>query len=134
MADITCTAAQVAVVYPDNAEIYDFVAAETITAGAPVYITSAGKVANADANGSGTDTFRGIALRTVGAGQGVSVLKRGHIYGYTLAGAYDSLAYVSNTVGVLADAAGGTSLPVGRVVPLPDANYTKVLYIQASWA
>lgn len=134
MADITCTAAQVAPVFPKEAEIYPFVAAEAITAGAPVYITSAGKVANADANGSGTDTFRGIALETVGAGQAVDILKKGHIYGYTLAGAYDSLAYVSNTVGALADAAGGTSLPVGRVVPMSDADKTKVLYVQASWA
>ena len=135
MADITCTAAQVAPVFPDEAEIFDFVAAAAITAGAPAYITSAGKVDNADANGSGTDTFRGIALSTVGAGQPVSVLKKGHVYGYTLSGAYDSLVYVSNTAGALADAAGGTSLIVGRVVPLSDTpNYTKVLYVQASWA
>ena len=133
MADITCTAAQVAAVYPDEAEIFDFVAGEAITAGSPIYINSSGKAGVADANGSGTDTFRGIALRTVGAGQGVSVLKRGHIYGYTLSGAYDSLVYVSNTAGSLADAAGSTSLIVGRVVPLSDGSLTKVLYVQASW-
>ena len=134
MADITCTAAQVAPVFPDAAEIFDFVASETITAGQPVYITSAGKIGVGDANGSGTDTFRGIALNGGGAGQAISVLKKGHIYGYTLSGAYDSLVYVSNTAGSLADAAGGTSLIVGRVVPLSDSSYTKVLYVQASWA
>jgi hypothetical protein len=121
-------------VFPEKAEIFSFIAAATITAGQPVYFTSAGKVDVADANGSGTDTFAGIALEGGGAGQVISVLKRGHVYGFTLAGAYGSLAYVSNTVGELADAAGSTSLVAGHVVPLTDKALTKVLYINAlSW-
>lgn len=135
MTDITRTAAQIGVVFPDTAEIYDFVAAATIEKGQPVYITSAGKVNLADANGSGTDTFRGIALTGGGAGQAISVLKRGHIYGYSISAlAYDAVVYVSNTAGELADGAGSTSLTVGRVVPLSDAgNLTKVLYVSATW-
>jgi hypothetical protein len=131
MADITVTAAQVAPVFPDEARIRSYIAAVAITAGQAVYRTSAGKADLADANGSGTLQFRGIALETVGAGQSVSVLEEGEIYGFTLAGAYDSLAYVSNTAGALADAAGGTSIGAGRVVNLTDGSLTKVLYIQS---
>lgn len=118
MSDITRTAAKVAVVYPDQAQIDNGIAAAAIEAGQPLYIDSNGKYALADANGSGTDTFRGIALDTVAAGQPVSVLVQGTLYGYTLTGAYASAAYVSNSVGELADAAGSTSLLVGRVVPV----------------
>jgi hypothetical protein len=131
MADITRTAAQIAVLFPDEAEIYSFVAYETIAKGNPVYLTSAGTVGVADANGSGTDTFFGIALEAGGAGQAISVLKRGHITGYTLSGAYGSAAYVSNTAGELADSAGSTSLVVGHVVPTSDPAYTKALYVNA---
>jgi len=134
MADITVTAAKVAPVYPAAAEIYDFIAAEAITKGQAVYLTTSGTVGVADANVAAKDQFRGIALETVGAAQAVSVLKRGHVYGYTLTDlAYDGLAYLSNTVGALADAAGSTTVNVGRCVPLPDADLTKVLYIQADW-
>jgi hypothetical protein len=131
MSDIVRTPAQVAVVFPEQAEIYSFIAAATITAGQPLYLTSAGKVDLADANGSGTDTFFGIALEGGGASQVISVLKRGHVTGFTLAGAYGSAAYVSNTVGELADAAGGTSLVVGHVVPMSNPALTKVLYVNA---
>lgn len=97
-----------------------------------MYLTTAGKVGVADANGSGTDTFYGIALEAAGAGGGLSVLKRGHIVGYTFAaGNYGIPYYVSNTVGEIADAAGGTSLVVGHVVPLSDNSLTKALYVNA---
>lgn len=133
MTDIVVTADQVGAVFPDEAEIYSFIAAATITKGLPLYITSAGKVDIADANGSGTDLFCGIALEGGGAGQAISVLKRGHVYGYTLTSqAYAAPIYVSNTVGTLADAAGSTSLLVGHVVPLSNPSLTKVLYVNAT--
>ena len=69
MADITVTAAKVAVVHPHNAEIYDFIASEAISAGQAVYQLSTGKVGVADANGAGKQQFRGIALKSVGPGQ-----------------------------------------------------------------
>ena len=125
------TAAKIAVVFPEKAEIYSFIAAATITAGQPVYLTTSGTVDVADANGSGTDTFFGIALEGGGATQAISVLKRGHVSGYTLSGAYGSAAYVSNSVGEIADAAGSTSLVVGHVVPMSNAALTKVLYVNA---
>lgn len=134
MSDITVTAAQVGVVYPEKADIFDMVAGATITAGQAVYQTSAGKADLADANGSGTLQFRGIALNGGGAGQAISVLKRGHVYGFTVTSqAYDAALYVSNTAGALADAAGGTTINAGRVVALPDASATKVVYIEADW-
>lgn len=132
MSDITRTAAKIAVVFPDQAEIFSFIAGETILAGNPVYLdATTGKLGVADANGSGTDTFFGIALEGGGTNQVISVLKRGHVAGYTLAGNYGAAAYVSNTVGELADAAGGTSLLVGHIVPMSDKSLTKVLYVNA---
>ncbi len=133
MADITRTAEQVASVYPHYPnKIVSGIAAAAIEAGQPVYIDSNGKYNLADANAAAADQFRGIALNTVGAGQPVSVMEEGYLYGYTLSGiAYDGLAYVSDTVGELADAAGSTSLVVGRVVARfgSDGNATKILKV-----
>lgn len=135
MTDITVTAANVARVFPQSDEVYDFVAAATITAGQALYLTSAGKVDLYDSNGSGTLQFLGVALNGGGAGQAISVLKRGFVYGYAITGlAYFAPVYGSNTAGAFADAAGGSSIITGRVLALPNSSlYTKVLYVQASW-
>lgn len=134
MSDLTVTAAQVGAVFPQKADIHDFIAAETITAGQAVFVDSNGKVQLADANASGEQQFRGIALNGGGAGQAISVLKRGHIYGFTITGlGYDAMVYLSNTPGALADAAGGTSVIAGRVTSLPDNSLTKVLWVEADW-
>lgn len=134
MADITLTAAQIAPVFPDSAEIYDFIAAVTITAGQAVYINSSGKVALCDTNAAGAQQFRGVALNGGGAGQAISVLKEGHVYGYDLSGlAYDAPVFASDTAGALGTAAGTMSVNVGRVVPLSESSLTKVLYICADW-
>lgn len=96
------------------------VAGEAITAGAPVYRhATTGKYLNSDANGSGTDKVIGVALRTVVAGEPLTAAKGNAILGgYDLSGLnFGATVYVSNTVGRLADAAGGTSLAVGTVVP-----------------
>lgn len=130
MADITRTKAKVAPVYPALAEIHNGKAAAAIEAGQPVYIDSNGKYNLADANDAAADQFRGLALETVGAGAPISVLVRGHVFGFTLSGAYDSAVYVSNSVGELADVAGGTSLEVGKVVAVHNSkDATKVLYV-----
>ncbi len=134
MADIVVNADQVAVVFPLKAEIYDFIAGEAINPGQAVYVNANGKLALADANGSGTVQFRGIALKKGGPGQAVSVLLRGHVAGFDVSGlAYDAPVYVSNTAGALADAAGGTSLLAGRVIPITDRALTKLLFI-TGWA
>ena len=132
MADITVTAAQVAAVYPLKAEIYNGIATESITAGQALYMTSAGKYGVADANASGKQQFRGIALNAAGAGQAVNVLRHGHIAGFTL-GTYDSLVYLSDTAGVLGDAAGTMSVRVGRVDSISDTSLTKVLFVEVDF-
>lgn len=136
MADLTVTAAQVATVFPTKADVVSYVSAAALTAGQPVYVNTSGKAGVADANGAAPiNTFRGIALETVGAGQPVSVLRRGELYGFDLSAlAFDAAVYVSDTAGSLADAAGTASLRVGRVQPLADAStVNKVLFVEG-WA
>lgn len=133
MADITVTAAQVGICDPMKAEIFPFEAAETITAGAPVFIDTNGKIQLADANAAGEQQAAGIALNGGGAGQAIDVLKKGRVYGFTLAGAYFSPVYLSDTVGRIGDGAGTMSVPMGKVVPLSNSDKTKVLYVDASW-
>ncbi len=134
MADIALVAAQVAVLFPQKAEIFDFIATAAITQGQAVYQLSTGKIGVADANDAGKQQFRGIALKGGGAGQAISVLKKGHVAGFTVAGLNADVAvYLSDTAGALADAAGTMSVIAGRVVCLSDANLTKVIFIDADW-
>ena len=103
MADIAITAAQVEAIDPLQAEIYNFVAAETITQGQIVYMTTSGTVGVADANGAGKQQARGVALNGGGAGQAISVLKRGRCAGFKVSGVNASAPlYLSNTAGALA--------------------------------
>jgi predicted RecA/RadA family phage recombinase len=137
MADIAVTAARVAPVFVDHSDtiIYSRIAAAAITQGQTVYENTAGKVDLCDANASGKEQFRGVALETVGAGQAVDVIRRGLVEGFTLTAlAYDALVYQSDTAGAIADAASGTkTIRVGRVVALtePDSsgNFKKVLWV-----
>lgn len=130
--ELTVTAAQVAAVFPDKCEIVDMLAAVAITAGQAVYQLAAGTVGVADANGSGTLQFRGIALRAAGAGQVVPVLKRGWCAGFSVAAVNcDSALYLSDTAGAIATSAGSTSINVGRVTAL--SNAARLVYIEADW-
>lgn len=135
MADIALTAAQIAVVYPDQAEIITMICGAAITAGQAVYqIAASGKAGVADANDAGKQQIRGIALEGGGAGQAISVLVKGHVYGFTISGLnYDAALYLSDTAGALADAAGTLSVNAGRVAAIPDKDMTKVLYFEADW-
>jgi hypothetical protein len=134
MSAITVTAAQVAPVNETEPEIKTYIAAAAITAGQAVYENSAGKVDLAKADAVGTAKCVGIALRTVGAGQAVSVLQRGTIAGFTLSGAYASDVYVSAATAGSLDSAiitgtGNVVTPVGMVTSMSDADLTKVLWI-----
>ena len=134
MADITVTAAQVALCFPDKSERVDMIAVEAITAGQAVYQDTNGKAGVADANAAGKQQFRGIALNAAGAGQAVSVLVRGHAYGLTVSGMNgDALAYLSDTAGALGTTNGTMTVNCGRVTCLTDGNLTKVLYVCADW-
>ncbi len=134
MGVIAPTATQVAPAFLEKAEIYDFIAVEAITAGQAVYVDSNGKAGLADADNAGHFQFSGIALNKAAAGRVVSVLKKGHVYGFAVSGLNcDVPLYVSNTAGAIEDGAGGTSVIVGRVQALTDKAGTKVLYIDADW-
>ncbi len=136
MADLTRTAANVRPTRDFTDMVTDeFIAGATIEQGQPFYVDSNGKAQLADANGSGTTQCDAIALNKARAGEGITGIKRGPIMGYDLSGlAYRARVYVSNTVGELADAAGGTTIDVGHVMPIgEDGNIQKMLYVELPW-
>lgn len=136
MSDVVVTAVQIAPIFPEKAVIFPAVAAAAITKGQLVYFTAAGKVDVADGNGSGTTAPCGVALEAAGAGQATSVLKEGHVFGFTVSALanWDPL-YMSDTAGALGTTAGSASVIVGRVVPMSDAGtYTKVFYVDLKWS
>lgn len=139
MTAITIATSGVREVFADKNDIFDMIAAEAITAGQPVYQTSAGKAGIADANASGKQQVRGIALYDTGIGKPCAILRRGYIHGYALSGvAYDGVVYLSDTAGSLDDAAGTLEVRVGRVESLNDPDLTKVLFVDCdhlrTWA
>lgn len=134
MADISVTAAQVALVFPQKAEIIDGIATEAITVGQAVYQLTTRKFGVADANAAGKQQFRGIALNSAGAGQAVSILKKGFVAGFGIGSLNgDAALYLSDTAGALADGAGTMTVICGRVFGLSDNDLTRVLYIDADW-
>lgn len=138
MADITVTAAKVAAIDPHYAEIYNFIAGATITAGQVVYMTTTGTLGVADATTAGAlYQARGIALNGGAAGQAISVLKEGRCAGFTVSGMDASApVYLSETAGALADSAPagtGTSVVCGIVVPMSDKDLTDVVYASFRW-
>jgi hypothetical protein len=131
MGDIALTAAKIAVVDPDKALIDTYIAGVTITAGQFVYgIVSSGKIGLADEDASAEASWvLGMALNGAAAGQPVDVLRKGAVYGFTLSGhAYWLPCSLSATAGAILDTAASTNI-VARVVPLPDADLTKVLMV-----
>jgi len=138
MADIALTAAQIAPIDVEKAEIYTFQAAEAITAGQVVYLLAAGTVGVADATtGGGLYQARGIALNAAATGKACDVLKRGRVAGFTVSGMDASTpVFLSETAGALADAtpAGtGTAVVCGIVVTMPDKDATKVVHAEFRW-
>jgi len=131
MGDIALTAAKIAAVFPEKCEIFSGTAGVTITAGQAVYfIIASGKLGLADENADAEHSACvGIALNGGGAGQAIDVLRKGHVYGFTVSGlAYALPVSLSNTAGALLDDGTATGL-VGRIEPLNDADLTKVLYV-----
>jgi hypothetical protein len=108
-----------------------YIAAETITAGQAVYKLAAGTVGVADANASGKQQYRGIAINGGAAGVPIMVAYFGPVEGFTLAGDVDTLVYLADAVGELADAAGTMTVPVGRVDMRDDG--TKFLFTDVNW-
>lgn len=135
MADLTRTKAQVGVVFSDRAEIYNFITSVTVEAGEAVAVGTDGQLDLADGStGGNAAATRGIALNDGAAGDAVSVLKSGAVYGFDLSGLNgDAPVYVSATDGELADAAAAVSFQIGIVHVLADANASKVLFIDVPW-
>jgi hypothetical protein len=130
MADLTVTAANVSMAFPDKAITFDVIAGATITQGQPIYIDSNGVAQLADASLTGTAQVRGISMSNVRSGQVLSVIKEGWLEGMGVSGlAYDARVYLSDTVGVLADAVGTVGVTIGRVLPATDNSKTKLLYV-----
>lgn len=130
MADLAVVAGEVGLVDAQKAQTIPMIAAAAITAGQVVYMDANGKADLADASAAGTAGARGIALRTVAAGEPVTVLSEGEIEGYTITQAYDAPIFLSDTAGALADAAGTVSVAVGNVSATTDKSLAKLLYVR----
>ncbi len=93
------------------------VAAETILAGAPVRIDTAGKFTNSNGTTTTENRVWGVGTRSVIAGEALTAVRRGVLDGFTFSQAFDAPIYLSDTDGTLADAPGTVSTAVGRVIP-----------------
>ena len=133
MTAIALTAAQIGVVFPAQAEIYNVIAAAAITKGQALYQTTAGTYGVAQADTIAKRQFRGIALEAASAGEALSMLKRGVLAGYTLA-TYEDEVYLSDTAGALDTAPGSLLVKCGRIISLADPALTEVLYVEADWS
>ena len=135
--EVALTAARIAAVdvLDGDTKIISWVAVAALTEGQALYLVAAsGKSGVADANDSGKQQFRGIALQAVAAGQTVDILVRGRVYGYTVSGlSYDDPIYLSDTAGSLSTAVGTMTVNCGRIIPINDKDRTKVMYIDANW-
>lgn len=128
MGTIAVTTGKIGVCFPAQAEIYSVVLAATVTKGAVLYQTTSGTYGLCDIGAAATDEPRGIALEAGVAGQAISMIIRGAIYGVTLTGtAYDGLLYASDTAGEISDAA--VAEIIGRCIALTDPDLTKVLFV-----
>lgn len=135
MANIALTAVQVAPVYPLTADIFTGVLGEAVTQGTILYQTSTGTFSKADANAGGLQQARGVALAAGGAGQAISILRRGECYGFTVSGLNaDAIVYLSDTVGVLEDGAGTMTVICGRITVVPQSGSAiKVIFFDFDW-
>lgn len=134
MAAVTLTAAQVALVFPDRAEVVPAIAAAVTTVGQAKYYDTDGNVASTLAGTTAANAFHGVALKAAGAGQAIDLVHRGHLYGFDLSNvAYGGTVYAGTAAGAYSDSAVGGTVPVGICVPLTDPDRTKVLYVMAKW-
>ncbi|HEY3312020.1 MAG TPA: hypothetical protein VGK00_10305 [Anaerolineales bacterium] len=128
------TAARVEVV--ESLEQMTLIAAEAIIPGQAVRLdTASGKFTLANGTVAAEARIWGIAVgtHTIAAGMPVTAVRRGVLDGFTIPQAYDAAIYLSDTDGMLADAAGTVSTVVGRVIPganeLLGVAYGKLLHI-----
>lgn len=92
--------------------------AEAITAGMAVRIdTTTGKFTKANGTDAAESRIYGLATKTVAAGLPVTAIRKGVMDGFAISGlTFDDIVYLSDTDGLLADAAGTVSVVVGRTI------------------
>ena len=130
MTAISLTAAKIAAQIDTKTRSY--IAAEALTAGLAVYMTTAGTVGIADANDGGKEQFAGIALTAAAAGEAVPIAYHGIVDGFAPAGDAGTLLYVKDTAGGLDTTVSSTmTVPVGKVVLRSDG--TKTIYFDVQW-
>lgn len=134
MADFTRTAAQVAAVFLQEAEIVNVEASVTIAAGELCTIGTDGKLDLCDGSTGGDAlSARGIALKGGGSGDVLPILKRGGLEGFDVSGSDgDAPVYASANTGELADAAAAVDFQVGVVYLIPGTT-SKIIYIDIPW-
>lgn len=127
MAEVALTTAKIAPVYtdPGHCEIYDVEIGEVVTAGEALYWHTNGTMLIADGNTDAEDEAQAVALQAGAANSVISVLRRGCVYGFTVAAVnVGTVVHLSDTPGDFQVGAGDE--PVGRVWALPDG--TRVIY------
>ena len=128
MTDLALTAAKIALVNPQDAEVDFVICAVAVTTGQSLFVDTDGKADLADANVSGAQQTRHLALEAGAIGQSISVLTRGRVFGFTITQAYDAPIFQSDTAGALADSAGSLTVPIGIIKAISDdPTLTKVL-------
>lgn len=129
MTDLALTAAQIALTKPQEANVGFAICAVAVTAGQSLFVDTDGKVDLADANVSGAQQTRALALEAGAIGQSISILFRGRVYGFTITQAYDAPIFQSDTAGALGDSAGTMTVPVGIIEAVSDdPTLTKLLF------
>lgn len=93
--------------------------AESLAVGDAVRLdTSTGKWTGANGSSAGEARMWGVLVSVDPAGAVGTAIRKGVVDGFALTGlAYDAAVYLSNTDKTLADAAGTTTVAVGRVIP-----------------
>lgn len=119
MANVAVTASKVAPVFtdPGHVEMYQVEVGETVTKGQALCWDTDGQLILADGDAAALDEPWAIALQAGVAGQVISVLHKGHCYGFTVAAINTGvLITLTDTPGTMETAGAGEVC--GRVVAL----------------
>lgn len=125
MANLALTVANIAPVYtdPGHSEIYNVEAGTTITKGQVLCWDTNGDVLVADGNQAALDEPVGLALEAGVAGQVISMLVKGPVYGFTVAGLNTGvIVNLSDDIGIVE--AAGAGEPIGRIWALSGGETT----------
>jgi len=133
MSDVTIVAADVRPL--PGCIIRRFTAGGTIPVGAPVYLSAADTVSAADASATTTSFAIGVLVAvydpaTAGqaaSGEMVDVVLEGPVAGYSTNMAHNTIFYVDDDAGIIADAAGAKDTIIGIGLS------ASVLYVHPIW-